>query len=220
MALADVLYTVLLSTTVAAPPADRPEDRPALEARLRSIAEDAADVAGQDPEMATLILGVAHHESGFAIDVDLGPCRPGTCDNGQAACMLQIWTQNDATRAALFADRKKCFRTGLAALRSSMATCASNGPELQFAAYAAGSCDRGHQGSRELYAYWTNFRARWASADAKARKGATAPAPHAQTADATRGPEPTALEVRVIPFQDGSRRRRSRNRSPIGWLVG
>src|SRR5512139_1111558 len=101
----------------------------AKRARLTSIAEDAAAVA-LDPDVrplfagplgreatAAAILAVAYHESGFAADVDSGRCyRVGAfksrCDHGRAVCLMQI--QN-----ADIADRRECFRVGLAGLRRS-----------------------------------------------------------------------------------------------------
>lgn len=103
---------------------------------------------------AALIMAVAWHESGFARDVDLGPCWRGRrgdgtrCDSGRAACLMQIHadrgtTPEGWTLADLFADRKKCFRAGLRLLRSSFGQCKANPWEHRLAAFASGRCDRG-----------------------------------------------------------------------------
>jgi hypothetical protein len=163
--LAAILYALLLLVRVVAPPAGMTETAEELDARLRSIAVDAAAAAQEDPADALLIIAVAQHESGFALDVDRGPCRPNTCDGGRAACMLQIWAGPER-RAALFADRQLCFRVGLRALKHSrLAECPSD--EMQFAGYAGGSCARGAKGSRELYTYWLSWLASYAKEKAK-----------------------------------------------------
>jgi hypothetical protein len=168
MALADVLFAILLSTPVAAPPEGMTETRAELEVRLRSIADDAAAVANDDPTDALLLLAVAQHESDFALDVDRGPCRAGTCDGSRAACLLQIQASPER-RAALFADRRLCFAVGLRALKHGrLAECPS--VEMQFAGYAGGSCSRGARGSRELYAYWQRWIARYAAEVAREAK--------------------------------------------------
>lgn len=120
-------------------------------------------------QTAALLLAVAFHESGFAPDVDKGPCFRGgatkgrgirsRCDGGRATCMLQIWmgpngkTPEGWTQQDLFDDRTKCFRAGLRGLRASHALCRKKGnaKDTLFAAYASGSCGKGHKGARELY---------------------------------------------------------------------
>ena len=161
MILAELLLTLLLATPVVAPPAGQTESAEELRARLASIALDAASVAGS-PGDATLLLAVAQHEGGFALDVDRGPCRAGTCDSGAAACLLQIHADREM-RAQLFADRKLCFSMGLAALKSSAATCRKLPIEERFAAYAAGSCSSvaGRKASRELFAAWSSWSQRY-----------------------------------------------------------
>lgn len=125
---------------------------------------------------AALLLAVAYHESGFAPDVDRGPCFRGgkkkglsirsRCDGGRAACMLQVWVGRDGktpegwTKQDLFDDRTKCFRAGLRGLRSSAGRCRKNAPDTFFAAYASGSCDRGLKGARELYMLHQSFLGR------------------------------------------------------------
>lgn len=135
------------------------------EHRYRSIAEDVWAVA-YDPDVkpiyggpngrahtAALVLAVAYMESGFAPDVDKGPCyrgKPGSpqwsrCDGGRSACMMQInigngkttegWTQQD-----LFDDRRKCFKAAIRKLRGSVGACKSLGPDAALNAYGQGYC--------------------------------------------------------------------------------
>lgn len=103
---------------------------------------------------AALIMAVAFHESGFARDVDFGPCYRGKsgdgtrCDSGRAACLMQVHadhgkTPDGWTLQELFEDRKKCFRAGLRLLRSSFGQCRANAYEHRLAAFASGRCDRG-----------------------------------------------------------------------------
>jgi hypothetical protein len=172
MELADVLFALLLATPIKPPPADQAESPEDQRNRLEAIAHDAADVARQanpgDPVAqardALLLLAVAHHESGFARDFDIGPCRPNTCDHGAAACMLQIHGGSKPANQALFDDRWFCFRLGLHYLHHSrLAECP--GEELQFVAYAGGSCAfEARLGSKELYAYWQTWLQRYAAA--------------------------------------------------------
>jgi hypothetical protein len=112
---------------------------------------------------ATLVLALAYMESGFAPDVDQGPCYrgpPGSklhgrCDGGLSACLLQIrlgagttregWTQQD-----LFADRRKCFTAGLRLVRQSTraAQRAGLGEDDLLRVYASGSVSRGAKESK------------------------------------------------------------------------
>jgi hypothetical protein len=140
---------------------------------LETVLEDPKAVLFSGPsgkeKTAALVLAVAFHESGFAPDVDLGPCRrdknPKRCDGGRATCMLQVHvlpdgkTQEGWTPDELQADRTKCFRAGLRAMRASFKMCARSPLEDRLAAYASGSCDRGLKGSRELWALYVSFRA-------------------------------------------------------------
>jgi len=166
-ALADTLYEILLNTPVAAPPPGWSETEDELHARLRSIAEDAAAVAKGKPEDALLLLAVDHHESAFGVDVDRGPCYRGPdgnssrCDSGNAYCPLQLHIGAERGAQA-FADRRMCFRIGLAGLKHGrIADCPSD--DMQFAGYAGGSCSRGAKGSRELVAFWGQWKQRYAA---------------------------------------------------------
>ncbi len=120
---------------------------------------------------AALLLAIAYHESGFARDVDEGPCYRGKhgtskrCDSGVSACLMQIhlgkgttpegWTQSD-----LFEDRRKCFSAGLRLIRKSFLACRALPMKHRLNAYASGSCARGHAGSERLMALGERFAAR------------------------------------------------------------
>ena len=136
--------------------------------RYRAIAADLAAVLAEggrlftgpaaERQTAALILAVAHHESGFAPDVDIGPCYRGRdgrslrCDAGRAACILQVRAANDDEKRALFADRRRCFREGLRILRRSLGACSTLEPAYRLAAYASGSCRGGRKESKEITA--------------------------------------------------------------------
>lgn len=180
----------------AAPPArlaagpQRPLHEEGAEARAlryRDLAEDLYRVAyapdvpplfreesGRGRAMtAALVLAVAYHESGFAHDVDRGPCFRGRaggvdyrlrCDGGASACVMQIHVGDGTfmgwTRDELFADREKCFRAGVAKLRSSLSRCRSQPLSLRLTGYASGnSCTepRGQRASRELDGQFRTF---------------------------------------------------------------
>lgn len=143
----------------------RCETRAEQEERLAEIAADALSVAGS-PDEALLILAVAEHESGFAIDVDKGPCREGTCDSGAAFCMLQVHADREHG-AELFKDRRMCFREGLTALRRSRGQCRKEPAPFQFSAYASGTCEAGHKGSAELYSAWVAWGGRYRAEKAR-----------------------------------------------------
>ncbi|HTJ84565.1 MAG TPA: hypothetical protein VL400_22755 [Polyangiaceae bacterium] len=148
--------------------------------RYAAIAEAARDVAYDPNEKpvfggkygrartAALMLAVAYHESGFMKDVDLGPCwrgKAGTstrCDSGRAACLMQIHvadgqTAEGYTREELFADRKKCFRSGLHLLRRSMSACSHLPEKHKLASYASGTCKGGLKDSESLMALYEKF---------------------------------------------------------------
>ena len=148
-------------------------------ARYESFASDLYEVV-YDPSVkplyggekgramtAATILGVAFHESGFAHDVDKGPCYRGRngrdvrCDGGMSACVMQIKLGagtttlrshgfEGLTQADLFRDRKLCFRVGLHLLRRSVMSCTKRGPNERLNAYASGRCDQGADRSKEI----------------------------------------------------------------------
>ncbi len=120
---------------------------------------------------AALLVAIAYHESGFARDVDLGPCYRGKaddgkrCDEGRAACLMQIHisdgqTAEGYTRDELFADRTKCFRSGLHLVRRSFQACRELPEKHRLASYASGTCKGGLRGSEELMALYGKFSTR------------------------------------------------------------
>lgn len=109
---------------------------------------------------AALILSIAYFESGFARDVDIGPCAKTKngqrCDGGRSACMMQVQIGSGATyqrahgidgltQQDLFADRETCFRVGLNMIRRSFTACRKLGPDMALNVYASGSCQRGQR---------------------------------------------------------------------------
>lgn len=108
---------------------------------------------------AATVLAIAFFESGFAHDVDVGPCyrgKPGTpffkrCDGGLAVGLMQVRVDGDTTsqlmhgvegltRAEVFSDRKSMFRIGLHMVRKSFAACRKYGEDWSLNVYASGSC--------------------------------------------------------------------------------
>ena len=152
-------------------------------ARYESIASDLFDVVYDPKETplfrgakgrartAALVLAVAYHESGFAHDVDVGPCyrgkdgRGARCDHGKSACVMQLHvgdgtTLQGYTQEELFADRKKCFRAGLGLLRKSLSECRRLDTRHRLNAYATGVCTRGDDDSEVLMALMDKFVAK------------------------------------------------------------
>ncbi len=140
------LETWILSVLLSIAPEDatrrKAESSEELKARYTSIAADMAAVVqeskplyGEDPngmKTAAMLLAIAQFESGgFSKRVDTG-AKKG--DNGKSVCLMQVnmfgghltfgseemraWTGDD-----LIADRKKCFKAGLEALRISTGYC-------------------------------------------------------------------------------------------------
>lgn len=108
-----------------------------------------------------MLLAVSNHESGWARDVDLGPCYPQRdkrtgyirCDGGMSVCMMQVrmgarLTAEGWTKEELFADREKCFRAGLHKLRRGR--CPHNEPRQLWAGYASGDCKKPSLPAAEL----------------------------------------------------------------------
>lgn len=159
-----VLLAIILATPIAVRPLST-ETREEQVVRLTAIVADVESVTSSTEERL-LLLAVAQHESGFNRTVDYGPCPPGWCDDGRAACLLQIQA-TEAARKRLFADRRACLTEGLRRLRASLSMCSGSSRQHRLAAYASGSCERGLKGSRELVAGWDRWRARYAREVAK-----------------------------------------------------
>lgn len=118
-------------------------------ARESSIAEDVS-AATSDPREQALLVAVAYHESGFAKDVDLGPCYRGPnddgprCDGGRAASIWQLQTAGDGDAADLFAHRRRAAARALSAIRRSARKCVPLfGRDAALRAYASGTCAKG-----------------------------------------------------------------------------
>jgi len=162
-------------------PADRwtasPGHDESREARLARYTSIAADIdatlekgdriqrtAQQD---AALLVAVTFMESGFAKDVDVGPCyRPSAdskrCDSGLAACIAQIRVGPGLTslhthgiaglsQDDLFRQRKKCLQIARFMLRRSFRACTKDGPDARMDVYASGKCGSGRdEGKKRL----------------------------------------------------------------------
>jgi len=138
--------------------------------RMQSIADDIAAVVADVDEQpivgghqgrartAALLVAIGSLESGYAPDADKGPCWRGLdgkstrCDGGLAVSAWQIRvgagrTAEGYSREDLFADRKKAIRTALHLVRRSVNACRREAPLHRLAAFASGSCSRGHQAS-------------------------------------------------------------------------
>lgn len=166
MTLAATILAVMLSLPAPRAMPGHNETADQRRDRYASIAADVASVA-EDAESAALLLAVAYHESGFARDVDIGPCYRGPgwerrCDSGRAVCLTQLQLPR-AERARAVADRRVCLTLGLAAARRSLATCRHLAPELRLAGLS-GSCSRGWAGARRMH----SLRRRMASGLAEA----------------------------------------------------
>lgn len=108
---------------------------------------------------SALLVAIAFMESGFAKDVDKGPCyRQGSfwtrCDGGLSAglwqarigageTLLSIHGIDGLKQADLFADRKQQVRVALHMVVRSFKACRLLGPEAALNVFASGSCSRG-----------------------------------------------------------------------------
>lgn len=107
---------------------------------------------------AATLLALAFVESGFAKDVDKGPCsskrgKGMDCDGGNAAGLGQIRLDDgksilaihgveDKTKAEIFGDRELMFGIELFMVRRSFQSCRKYGADWSLNVYASGSCTR------------------------------------------------------------------------------
>lgn len=143
-------------------------------ARYESIAADVYSVVYADGAKrpyrgklgrsytAALLISIAFMESGFARDVDKGPCyRNGSfrfrCDGGRSVGMWQAQLGEGETllaihgieglkQADIFADRKVAVSIAMHMVVRSFKACRLLGPEAALNVYASGSCSRGQTG--------------------------------------------------------------------------
>lgn len=140
--------------------------------RYESIAKDVYEVVYSAEKLpyrgkkgraysTALLVGIAFMESGFAHDVDKGPCYRGggfryRCDGGLSVglwqarlgggeTLLSIHGVDGLKQADLFADRKTQVRVALHMVVRSFKTCRLHGPESALNVYASGSCMRGQK---------------------------------------------------------------------------
>jgi hypothetical protein len=121
--------------------------------------------------MATVLLSVSFHESGFRKDVDEGKGKFARGDHGRSWCLMQMNVGSGRTRdwnlaksrfalatdpeeevekgytgQELVEDRKKCFQAGLRLIVGT--SCKSLPPSEWLRAYASGSCEKGSDESK------------------------------------------------------------------------
>jgi hypothetical protein len=166
---AEILALLLtLAIPVASP--EHVEEPDARRARLEEVARDfaAADVRlpGYSKREAVLLsLATAYHESGFALDVDVGPCYRGRdgkgprCDHGKAKCLFQVHGSK------VWPTRPECIRIGVSAMRQSLRACDFL-PRREQLAQLGGSCTnaRGREGSREMFVLFDSLAVKAARA--------------------------------------------------------
>lgn len=158
---AEILALLLSLPIPVASPAHE-EEPDARRARLESIAHDfeaeARSLPGYSRTDSTLLaLAVAYHESGFALDVDIGPCWRGPegknarCDAGRARCLFQIQGLKE------WPSRRECIRIGSSNLRR-MKAC-DHLPRRERLAILGGSCSTkdGRAGSLRMFALFDRF---------------------------------------------------------------
>lgn len=147
----------LVSLMVSASPPGRSGRESQHEAltRYESIAGDVMHVVEREPPLfggakgrertAVLMIAVALHESAYRLDVDRGETRGriGECS---------IWQIVPAERGSCDAwkDRRLAAGIALERMRRSQRACMKPGVPVEhlLAAYASGSCTRGHKESR------------------------------------------------------------------------
>lgn len=169
----EVLSALVVSWMVQLSPPERavervtyPEAVETLEertGRYMSIAEDVTRAVEWLPTSrqrgaAELLVAIAFHESGFAKDVDLGPCAPGRlkgggCDHGRARGLWQV-------QAYDFSDREEAARLALKLAYRSMTACRDLPVEERLAVYASGNCksEVGRRRSREIWSVLKKVR--------------------------------------------------------------
>jgi hypothetical protein len=170
-------WALAFMLAIAPPGPWRGEPREETVARYADIAADAVAVA-YDPDnlplysgktgrarTAALLLSVAFHESSFRKDVDLGIGPNARGDSGLSWCLMQIKVAGGRTIEGfagpdLVQDRKKCFTTGLAAMRRSFLACRANPATEWLSAYTSGSCSRGAEQSRRRIESLTTWLSR------------------------------------------------------------
>lgn len=170
----DILHPLIFGWLLALSPPERDAVRPtyveAVETvdertvRYMDISKDVTAAVGDLPAgarkgAAQLLIAIAWHESGFAKDVDLGPCAPGRlriggCDHGRARGLWQV-------QAYDWGHRQEAAALAMRLAFRSMTACKKLPPEEQLAAYTGGTCasKMGRFRSREIWAVLKRIRA-------------------------------------------------------------
>jgi len=109
----------------------------------------------------TVALGIAHHESDFAPDVDAGKCYRGRdgknkrCDDGHAHSIWQVHAYSPEEANLYDVDRYAAVREAMRIVYRSLRECRHRPKDEQYAVYAGGGCryPKAVVASQELYRY-------------------------------------------------------------------
>lgn len=171
---------------------------------------------------ASVMLGIMYYESGFRKDVDLGEGSLSKGDGGKSWCMMQInlgkatasgstpsrivvdangkvsvtsdqslgWSGQD-----LVADHHKCFRAGLAIMRSSFTSCGQVEDRDHLMMYGSGNCKNGRKESRVRMGLAIRWQGAFTFDDAQVQSwiDGTAPAPEPEQPQSFLGEETPKL---------------------------
>lgn len=155
----------LLASGVFAIMVERAEPSSDLEAiRLGDIAHTIAVTASREPDpaaSASLLLAISWHESGWREDVDDGRVR---ADRGGSSCSLWMINAGRDRCRALLADRLLAADTALELAERSLNACRRQARAHRLAAYASGSCSKGHRESARMIRTFDRWRPRLVAA--------------------------------------------------------
>lgn len=163
MSLGEWVFAVLLSLPISKH--DRSVDAEEKHAQTKVIAAAIAEAAegarwaGPRKELAALMIVTAHFESGFALHIHAGNCRPHECDGGRAR---GLWQQQARSASSLEAwerlagldaeSTRFAAREAARALVRARGQCRSYEREggdwasMAISAYAGRGCLRGFRG--------------------------------------------------------------------------
>lgn len=172
----EILHTLVFGWMVALSPPDKgaavptyPEATETAEDRTfryTEISRDIVTAVGGLPTSAQkgaaqMLVAISFHESGWAKDVDLGPCAPrrlkiGGCDHGRAVSIFQV-QGHDLEKES----REEAARVALRLAFRSMSACRTLPAEERLAVYAGGNCTSkmGRFRSREIWSVVKRVRA-------------------------------------------------------------
>jgi hypothetical protein len=105
-------------------------------------------------QTVSLLLGVMFWETSLRKDVDYGIGAHSRGDHGRSWCLMQInigdgKTPSGISGEELVRDRRECFLEGIRVIRGSFSVCHELPFDERLSAYASGSCERGHDKSKQ-----------------------------------------------------------------------